>query len=75
MRVRGLGEAVAKIDHDAVRNAVGGRVLAEADAALRQMPGLASYHATHDPTDTANYPRLGFRIDVQITTPAPQPTG
>ncbi|MBM4437537.1 MAG: baseplate J/gp47 family protein, partial [Actinobacteria bacterium] len=73
LHVRAVGEVVARIDRGAVRDRVTGRSIDEGLAALGRMPGVAAYAASHDPADTANFPRLGFRIDVKIETPAPAP--
>ena len=71
LRVRAVAEAVDTIDDGQVRDTVAGRSLGEGLQALRALPGVAQARVTHDPPDTANFPRLGFRIDVQVEAPRP----
>jgi hypothetical protein len=66
---------VAAIDKGAVREALTGRSLGEGMAALSQLPGVAATEVSHEPHDTGNFPRLGFRIDVQVTSPQAAPPG
>ncbi len=70
LHVRAVGEAATPINPDDVRAALTGRALDDGASLLAAMPGVAGYRVKHDPSDTANFPRLGFRIDVQI---APSP--
>ncbi len=75
VRVRAVGEVVDAIDEGDVRAALTGRPLDDGLAALRQLPGVAEFEVAHDPPDTANFPRLGFRIDVAVTAPQAEPPG
>lgn len=74
LRVHAIAEAVDKIDHNKVRDTVSGRSLGEGLLALRALPGVDQVTVTHDPVDTSNFPRIGFRIDVQVEAPLPTPT-
>lgn len=74
LRVQAVAEAVDTIDHNAVRNAAAGRSLGEGLQAVRALPAVNRATVTHDPPDTANFPRIGFRIDVQVEAPQPAPT-
>lgn len=71
LRVQAIAEAVDTIDHNAVRDTAAGRSLGEGLQALRALPGVDSVNVTHDPPDTANFPRIGFRINVQVEAPRP----
>ena len=71
LRVQAIAEAVDTIDHNAVRNAAAGRSLGEGLQALRSLPGVDRVTVTHDPPDTGNFPRISFRIDVQVEAPQP----
>ena len=73
LRVQAIAEAVDTIDHNTVRETVAGRSLGEGLQALRALPGVDRVTVTHDPTDTSNFPRIAFRIDVQIEAPQPVP--
>ena len=72
LRVQAIAEAVDTIDHGTVRETAAGRSLGEGLQALRSLPGVDRVTVTHDPPDTGNFPRISFRIDVQVE--APQPT-
>ena len=74
LRVQAIAEAVDTVDHNTVRGAAAGRSLGEGLQALRALPGVDRVTVTHDPPDTANFPRIGFRIDVQVEAPQPFPT-
>lgn len=71
LRVHAIAEAVDTIDHNTVRAAATGRSLGEGLQALRALPGVDQVSATHEPPDTANFPRIGFRIDVTVEAPQP----
>lgn len=71
LRVQAVAEAVDTIDHNQVRDAVTGRSLGEGLQALRALAGVDGVTVTHDPSDTSNFPRIGFRIDVQVEAPQP----
>ena len=71
LRVHAIAEAVDTIDHNQVRDTVSGRSLGEGLQALRALPGVDQATVTHDPSDTANFPRIGFRIEVQVEAPQP----
>ena len=71
LRVQAIAEAVDSIDHSSVRGAATGRSLGEGLQALRALPGVDEVTVTHDPPDTANFPRLGLRIDVKVEAPHP----
>jgi hypothetical protein len=71
LRVQAIAEAVDTIDHGDVRDAAVGRSLGEGVQALRALPGVDHVTVTHDPPDTSNFPRIGFRIDVQVQAPQP----
>ena len=71
LRVQAIAEAVDTIDHDQVRETVTGRSLGEGLQALRALPSVDRVTVTHDPSDTSNFPRIGFRIDVQVEAPQP----
>ncbi len=70
IRVLAVAEAHAHVDHGQVRDAVAGRELIDGLRSLRDVPGVRDVSVAHDPPDTANFPRLGFRIDVQVESPA-----
>ena len=71
LRVQAIAEAVDTIDHGQVRKTVAGQSLGEGLQALRALPGVDRVTVTHDPVDTSNFPRIGFRIDVQVEAPQP----
>ncbi len=71
LRVQAIAEAVDTIDHIAVRNTAAGRSLGEGLQALRALPGVDRVSVRHDPPDTGNFPRIGFRINVQVEAPQP----
>lgn len=71
LRVQAIAEAVDSIDHNSVRGTATGRSLGEGLQALRALPGVDEVTVTHDPPDTANFPRIGFRIDVKVEAPRP----
>ncbi len=71
LRVQAIAEAVDTIDHNTVRNTATGRSLGEGLQALRALPGVDQVSVTHEPPDTANFPRIGFRIDVTVEAPQP----
>ena len=71
LRVQAIAEAVDTIDHNAVRDTAAGRSLGEGLQALRALPGVDRVSVTHDPPDTANFPRIGLRISVQVESPRP----
>lgn len=71
LRVQAIAEAVDTIDHSQVRNTAAGQSLGAGLQALRALPGVDDVSVTHDPTDTSNFPRIGFRIDVQVEAPQP----
>ena len=73
LRVKAIAEAVETIDHSEVRDTVSGRSLGEGLLALGNLPGVDQVTVTHDPSDTSNFPRIGFRIDVQVEAPLPTP--
>lgn len=73
LRIKAIAEAVETIDHNEVRDTVSGRSLGEGLLALRNLPGVDQVTVTHDPSDTSNFPRIGFRIDVQVEAPLPTP--
>ena len=73
LRVQAIAEAVDTIDHNTVRETVSGRSLGEGLQALRALPGVDRVTVTHDPPDTSNFPRIGFRIDVKVEAPQPIP--
>ena len=73
LRVQAIAEAVDTIDHNTVRETVSGRSLGEGLQALRALPGVDRVTVTHDPADTSNFPRIGFRIDVKVEAPQPIP--
>ncbi len=74
LRVQAIAEAVDTINHNTVRETVAGRSLGEGLQALRALPGVDRVTVTHDPPDTSNFPRIGFRIDVKVEAPQPIPT-
>ena len=74
LRVQAIAEAVDTIDHNTVRNTATGRSLGEGLQALRALPGVDQVSVTHEPPDTANFPRIGFRIDVTVEAPQPVET-
>lgn len=71
LRVQAVAEAVDTIDHSTVRDTAAGRSLGEGVQALRSLPGVDRVTVTHDPPDTGNFPRISFRIDVQVEAPQP----
>lgn len=71
LRVQAIAEAVDTIDHNTVRDTAAGRSLGEGLQALRSLPGVDRVTVTHDPPDTGNFPRISFRIDVQVEAPQP----
>jgi len=71
LRVQAVAEAVDTIDHNTVRSTATGRSLGEGLEALRALPGVDQVSVTHEPPDTANFPRIGFRIDVTVEAPQP----
>ncbi len=71
LRVQAVAEAVDTIDHNQIRNTAAGQSLGAGLQALRALPGVDEVTVTHDPTDTSNFPRIGFRIDVQVEAPQP----
>ncbi len=71
LRVQAVAEAVDTIDHSTVRNTAAGRSLGEGMQALRSLPGVDRVTVTHDPPDTGNFPRISFRINVQVEAPQP----
>ncbi|MCY3958398.1 MAG: baseplate J/gp47 family protein [Chloroflexi bacterium] len=71
LRVQAIAEAVDTIDHNTVRETAAGRSLGEGLQALRSLPGVHRVSVTHDPPDTGNFPRISFRIDVQVEAPQP----
>ena len=75
VRVRAVGEVVDAIDEADVRAALTGTNLDDGLAVLHRLPGVANFEVAHDPPDTANFPRLGFRIDVAVTAPQAEPPG
>ena len=66
LRVQAMAKAVATVESDDIRDALAGRSLDEGQAALAGMSNIAGFTVTHDPPDTGNFPRIPFRIDVQI---------
>ena len=74
LRVRAVGEAVTFIDPGAVSAALAGLSLDDGSSMLAAMPGVSRYQVRHDPSDTANFPRVGLRIDVQVTSQSPAAT-
>ena len=75
VRVRAVGEVVDAIDEAEVRAALTGTNLDDGMAVLHRLPGVADFEVAHDPPDTANFPRLGFRINVAVTAPQAEPPG
>ena len=71
LRVQAIAEAVDTIDHNTVRDTAAGLSLGEGVQALRSLPGVDRVTVTHDPPDTGNFPRVSFRIDVQVEAPQP----
>ena len=71
LRVQAVAEAVDTIDHSKVRDTAAGRTLGEGVQALRSLPGVDRVTVTHDPPDTGNFPRISFRINVQVEAPQP----
>lgn len=71
LRVQAIAEAVDTIDKAQVRDTASGRSLGEGLQALRALPGVDRVTVSHDPPDTSNFPRIGFRIDVQVEAPQP----
>ena len=71
LRVQAVAEAVDTIDHSTVRDTAAGRSLGEGVQALRSLPGVDRVTVTHDPPDTGNFPRISFRINVQVEAPQP----
>ena len=71
LRVQAIAEAVDTVDHDTVRDTAAGRSLGEGLQALRSLPGVDRVAVTHDPADTGNFPRISFRINVQVEAPQP----
>ena len=71
LRVQAIAEAVDTINHDTVRDTAAGRSLGEGLQALRSLPGVDRVAVTHDPSDTGNFPRISFRINVQVEAPQP----
>ncbi len=69
LRVRAVAQAVTTVKADAIRDALAGRSLDEGQAVLAGTPDIAGFTVTHDPPNTGNFPRIPFRIDVQIAPP------
>ena len=75
MRIEAVGESVATVDTDAIRAMLAGAGLEDGAVALNGLSQVASWRVTHDPPDTENFPRWGWRIDVQVTEPTAIPAG
>ena len=75
MRIEAVGESVAKLDTDAMRGMLAGASLDDGAAALNGLSQVAAWRVSHDPPDTENFPRWGWRIDVQVTEPTAIPAG
>ena len=75
MRIEAVGESVAKLDTDAIRGMLAGASLDDGAAALNRLSQVAAWRMSHDPPDTENFPRWGWRIDVQVTEPTAIPAG
>ena len=75
MRIEAVGESVAKLDTDAIRGMLAGASLDDGTAALNGLSQVATWQVSHDPPDTENFPRWGWRIDVQVTEPTAIPAG
>ena len=75
MRIEAVGESVAKLDTDAIRAMLAGAALDDGAATLNGLSQVATWRVAHDPPDTENFPRWGWRIDVQVTEPTAIPAG
>ena len=75
LRVEAVGESVAKLDTGAIRGLLAGAAVDDGAAALNGISQVATWRVSHDPPDTENYPRWGWRIDVQVTEPTAVPAG
>lgn len=75
MRIEAVGESVAKLDTNAIRGTLAGASLDDGAVALNRQSQIAAWRMSHDPPDTENFPRWGWRIDVQVTEPTAIPAG
>ncbi len=75
LRIEAVGESVAKLDTGAIRATLAGADVDDGAAALNRMPQVATWRVSHDPPETENFPRWGWRIDVQVTEPTAIPAG
>ena len=75
MRIEAVGESVAKLDTGAIGGVLAGASLDDGAVALNRLSQVAAWRMSHDPPDTENFPRWGWRIDVQVTEPTAIPAG